>query len=275
MEECISLLREPLILSILKANCINWELEIGDNDHFKTAFTLRTTRLSCMPSGLRNALGTFRSTREVIVSPARTTVPLGVFTRNHFFSTCRWKHQTFFLALSLLNRAVFYLGLKQPLCFTEEIEFLGPVIGPSQSELESHAPGTLGDLEPPRKVMELKSFFGLWIVCRRFAPKICSNCCLTVLQAEKLETQTIGQLMDWGSGGLSYITPEPDSRRSARTDSMERHFDGRHKHMWPTSLMFDDGGSARKNQEVAGILYRESLATQIKITTQPIMNAML
>lgn len=56
---------------------------------------------------------------------------------------------------------------------------------------------------------------------------------------------------------------------------MRRYFDGKQKHTWPTSWLFDDGGSARKSREVAGILCLECLAQQIKTTTRPIMNAML
>lgn len=67
LDECIDMLGDATIFSILDANSRNWQVEISKEDRDKTAFTSNwgLFRFSCILFRLKNALGMFQQAMDV------------------------------------------------------------------------------------------------------------------------------------------------------------------------------------------------------------------
>lgn len=70
MDECIESLGKTSMFSTLRANLGYWKIQIGDRDKNKTAVTSHHGfhRFVRIPSGLRNAPGTFQRVVDVVLA---------------------------------------------------------------------------------------------------------------------------------------------------------------------------------------------------------------
>jgi Reverse transcriptase (RNA-dependent DNA polymerase) len=70
MDECIDSLGYACVFTTLDCNSGYWQIPVAPDDMDKTTFTSHegTYSFLCMPFGLRNALGTFRCTVDVLLS---------------------------------------------------------------------------------------------------------------------------------------------------------------------------------------------------------------
>lgn len=175
MDKCIESVGEAAIFSAMDANSGYWQVEIGEADRDKTAFTSHQglCRFIRMSLGLRNALGTFQHKMDVILSTVRcqfALVYLGdvvIFSRSskdHIGHHCN--------VLILLCNACATLKLKSRWFLAQKINYLEHVIRSWRLGIASHAKNAINGLQHPANPTKLCSFLGLCNVFRPFVSNL-------------------------------------------------------------------------------------------------------
>lgn len=96
--------------------------------------------------------------------------------------------------LSLFYNAGVTFKLKKCDSFTETINYQGHVIRPRGLEFASHTTDAIRELQPPTSLTELRSFFGLCTVFRRFVPQFVRVAVPLKRQLRKVQPSTFEPL---------------------------------------------------------------------------------
>jgi len=136
MDDCIDLLGEASVFSMLDCNSGNWQISVAVEDQDRTTFTCHdeTYKYIRLPFGLTNAPATFQRAIDMILSGVKRKTCLVYLDDVIVFSRTVEEHITHLdEVFGLLSRAG--VSLKASKCFLlhEEVEYLGHLWGADTS----------------------------------------------------------------------------------------------------------------------------------------------
>lgn len=171
MEDCLDLLGDASIFNSLDAYSSYWQMNVAKEDRLKMAFTCHAGTFQCvsMPFGLTNAPANFQRGLDMVLSKYKWKTCLVYIDDVIIYSKSVDEHIVHVdEVLTCLSEAGITLKISKCNFFSDKIEYLGHVIKPGRLEVDQANTQSLRDARSPMIRSQLRSFFGLVNVYRRF-----------------------------------------------------------------------------------------------------------
>lgn len=173
MNECISSLGEAALCTALDCNRGYWQIEVAEANRNKTTFTFHSGILcfNWMPFGLKNARATLQRAVNIILSRVMWKTAL-VYPED--VNICS-RTVTEYLAhvkeiLPLLQTAGVLLNLAKCTLVDSAASYLGHNIRPGQLDVDERNLVAINRVTAPKNKTELRFFFDMCRLYRRFVP---------------------------------------------------------------------------------------------------------
>lgn len=171
MDDCENALAKETWISTLDNISSYWQVPNTEEDQDKTGFTCqsRTCRFICMPFGLINGLGTIQRTLDILLSGNNwRTCLVYIDYVNVFFKSFDAYLMNVDMVLSALRKVGVSLNVKKCSFFTDSVNHVRQITQSGGLTVDEARVESFSQLQHPRNVTELRSFFVLCNVHRPF-----------------------------------------------------------------------------------------------------------
>jgi len=171
MEDCLDSVGDAQVFTSLDCTAGYWKVPLRKEDQEKTAFTTHCGiyHWLSMTFGLTNAPATFQRALDITLSGLKWQICLVYLDDVISFSANAKKHvKDVDTVLHRLREAGVTLNLEKCTWFSDEVEYLGPIVRPGQLHVHDKNVDALKHAKFPTTKTQLKSFLGMCNVNRRF-----------------------------------------------------------------------------------------------------------
>jgi len=171
MQDCLDSLGGAQVFTSLDCPAGYWQVPLRKENQEETAFTTHCGihHWLSMPFGLTNAPATFQLALDIILSGLKRQICLVYLDDVIIFSTNVEQHvKDVDTVLHRLREAGLTINLEKCTWFSDEVEYLGSIVGPRQLHVHNKNVDALKHAKFPTTKTQLKSFLSMRNVYRRF-----------------------------------------------------------------------------------------------------------
>jgi len=171
MEDCLDSLGDAQVFTFLDWTARYWQVLLRRDDQEKTAFNTHCgiNNWLSLPFGLMKAPATFQRALDIILSGLKWQI-CRIYLNDViiFFANEKQHVKGVDTVLHRLREAGVTLKLEKCTWFSDEVKYLGHIVGPGQLHVHTKNVDALKQAKFPTTKTQLKSFLGMCNVYRRF-----------------------------------------------------------------------------------------------------------